>query len=136
MKKDISLRKVEHIAIAVVPRLPHEEDHEHFWDAYFINLKNEPIQSVLINSYGYGILDGESRKTSSLRYFFEEIPAMTAVKIEPMYENVLSFANEFWVSFSYDNYLFDKKYVFVAGSLSPLNFTDIPLLQRKGVMIR
>ena len=136
MKKDILLRKVEQLVVAIVPRLPHEEDFESFWDAYLINLRSAPILSVLVNSYGYGILDGESRKTSSLRYFFEEVPAMNAVKIEPMYEPVLAFTNEFWVSFSFEDYLYDKQYIFVPGSLSEINFTEIPILQRKGVMIR
>lgn len=136
MKKDILLRKVEDLAIAVVPRQAHEEDHEDFWDAWLINLKEEPIHAVIVNSTGYGLLDGEQRRTSTLRYFWETIEPKSAVKVEPIQKSVLGLANEYWVSFSYHNYLYDKKYVFVAGSLEEMNFTEIPLLQRKGVMIR
>jgi hypothetical protein len=32
--------------------------------------------------------------------------------------------------------MYDKKYVFVKGSISEENFTDIPFIDRKGVMIR
>lgn len=136
MKKDILIRKVEDLAIAVVPRQEHEEDNEYFWDAWLINLKDQPIHAVIVNSSGYGLLDGEQRRTSTLRYFWEQIGPKSAVKVEPVQKSVLGLANEYWVSFSYDDYLYDKKYVFVAGSLEEMNFTEIPLLQRKGVMIR
>lgn len=136
MKKDIPILKVEDLAIAIVPRMAGEEDHEDFWDAYMLNLKDEPIRSVLVNSRGYGEVDGEQRRTSTLRYFWESIGPLEVVKIEPVSIGVLGLANEYWVSFSFDNYLYDKKYVFVPGSLDKMNFTDIPFLDRKGVMIR
>ncbi len=136
MKKDIPILKVEDLAIAIVPRMDHEEDHEEFWDTYLLNLKDEPIRSVLVNSTGYGEIDGEPRKTTTLRYFWEEIGPLEVVKIERVQKAVLRIANEYWVSFSYNDYLYDKKYVFVPGSLDEMNFTEIPFLHRKGVMIR
>jgi hypothetical protein len=136
MKKDIPILKVEDLAVAIVPRLENEEDHEDFWDTYLINLKDEPIYSVLVNSRGYGEIEGEHRKTSTLRYFWESIGPLEIVKVEPVVRNVLDLANEYWVSFSFQDYLYDKKYVFVPGSLDQMNFTEIPFLNRKGVMIR
>lgn len=136
MIKDIPVKKVENLAMAVVPRLEHEEDYDLFWDAYLLNLKEEPILSVLVNATGYGMIDGELRKTSTLRFFWEKIDPMTAVKVEPVQQAVLGLANEYWISFSFHNHLYDKKYVFVPGSLDHQHFTEIPLLQRKGVMIR
>lgn len=136
MKKDIPILKVEDMVVAVVPRMAHEEDHEEFWDSYLINLKEEPIYAVLVNSRGYGVLDGEQRRTTTLRYFWDRIEPKSAVKIEPVQKSVLRLANEYWISFSFHDYLYDKKYVFVPGSLEEIHFTDIPLLARKGVMIR
>ena len=136
MKKDIPILKVEDLAIAIVPRLEHEEDHEEFWDAYLLNLKDEPIHSVLINSRGYGLIDGEQRQTTTLRYFWEKIGPLEVVKVEPVQKDVLVLASEYWVSFSYNDYLYAKKYVFVPGSLDAMHFTEIPFLNRKGVMIR
>jgi hypothetical protein len=136
MIKDIPILKVEDMAIAIVPRLADEEDHDYFWDCYLFNFKDEPIYSVLVNSRGYGELEGEQRRTSTLRYFWEAIGPLSYVKIEPVQTKVLELANEYWVSFSHRDYLYDKKYVFVPGSLAPINFTDIPFLDRKGVMIR
>lgn len=136
MKKDIVEQKVEDLIIALTPRLPHEEDHEDFWDAWLINLKEEPIRSVLVNSRGYGEIDGEKRQTSALRYFWEVVEPLEVVKIEPLHKDVLQLASEFWVSFSFENYLYDKRYVFVQGSYDTQYFTDIPFLDRRGVMIR
>ncbi|MBL7802649.1 MAG: hypothetical protein JNL02_02860 [Saprospiraceae bacterium] len=136
MKKDIPILKVEEVAIAIIPRLEHEEDYEEFWDAYLINLKDEPIHAVLVNSTGYGEIDGEQRRTTTLRYFWDNIGPKEAVKIEPVQKSVLPLANEYWVSFSFHDYLYDKKYVFVPGSLETMHFTDVPLLHRKGVMIK
>lgn len=136
MKKDIEIRKVEDLVVAVAPRLPHEEDHDFFWDAYLINLKDEPLRSVIVNSTGYGEIDGQPRRTSTLRYFFEELAPLSVVKIEPVQIGLLNMASEFWVSFSHDNYLYDKKYVFVPGSFDEILFAPIPFLDRRGVMIR
>jgi hypothetical protein len=136
MIKDIPVLKVADLAFAVVPRLVFEEDHEYFWDTYLLNLKNEPIFSVIVNSSGYGEVDGEQRRTTTLRYFWDQIAPMTAVKVEPVGKDVFGLANEYWVSFSLHNHLYDKQYVFVPGSLDEIHFSEIPLLNRKGVMIR
>ena len=45
-------------------------------------------------------------------------------------------ANEYWISFSLNNHMYDKKYIFVKGSLEATHFTQIPLLKREGVMIK
>lgn len=134
MKKDIPIRKVQDLALAMVPR--NDDINDELWDVFIINLKDEPIRSVLINSKGYGKLNGNEVKTTTFRHFYEEIKGMTAENIEAVIKNVFQLTNEFWVSFSFDNYLFDKKYVFVRGVVDPSLLTDIPLLGRKGVMIK
>lgn len=135
MKKDIDIRKVEDVAVAIVPRDPEEQDHDLFWDAYLINFKEEPILSVLVNSRGYGEIDGEKRQTAVFRHFWEQLGPLDLVRIEPVSVELLGMANEFWISFSHENYLYDRKYVFVAGVLDEMNFTDIPFLDKRGVMI-
>lgn len=134
MIKDIPKRKVEDLAIAIVP--PQDPDSDEFWDVYILNLHEYPILSVMVTSRGYGEIEGEKRQTSTFRYFFDDISPMDAQKIEPIQPAVFELANEYWVSFSLGDYLFDKKYVFVKGSIQPEHFTTIPLLNRKGVMIR
>ncbi len=137
MKKDIPKHKVEDLAIAVVPRDERIEDPaEDLWDTYIINLKDEKIKSVLIASQGYGELDGKEMKTTTLRHFFEEIGPLEILKIEPIQRKLFDLTNEYWVSFNFEGYMYDKKYVFVKGSISDINFTLIPFINRKGVMIR
>jgi hypothetical protein len=132
MKKDIPRHKVQDLAIAVVP--PNEDGD--LWDVYIMNLKEEPINNVLINSKGYGELEGQEIETTTLRHFFEQIGPLQIEKIEPIQTRLFDIANEYWVSFQYDGYMYDKKYVFVKGSISKINFTVIPFLNKKGVMIR
>jgi len=137
MKKDIPIHKVEDLIIAIVPRgeaLPGDE--EELWDVYLLNLKEEPITCVLVNSTGYGDQEGENLRTTTLRHFFEEIGPLTTVLVEPIQTKLFDLTNEYWVSFLHDNYMYDKKYVFVRGSIDPANFTTIPFINKQGVMIR
>ena len=66
MKKDLPENNVKDIAIAVA--LESESVESKVWYVYLINLKNEPIENVLITSKGYGEKDGEQVKTSTLRH--------------------------------------------------------------------
>ena len=135
MKKDIPVQKVEDLAIAIVPRLKTESEEE-LWDTFLINLKEESISNVLISSKGYGEIEGEDRKTTTLRHFFDEIGPLAIQLIEPIHRGLFDLTNEYWVSFTQEGYMFDKRYIFVRGSIVRENFTQIPFLDRKGVMIR
>jgi hypothetical protein len=132
MKKDIPIKKVTDIAMAVVPSV---ED-ENFWDVYFLNLKKQDIKNVFINAKGYGEIDGEKVETTQLRYFYEMIGAEIAVKVEPIDSKLFQLANEYWISFSFEDFMYDKKYIFVPGSFMKENFTTIPIVNKKGVMIK
>ena len=132
MKKDIPQHKVQDLAIAIVPG----ENDDDLWDVYIMNLKEEAIKNVLINSKGYGELEGKDISTTVLRHFFVTIGPLQIEKIEPIQTKLFEIANEYWVSFQHDGYMYDKKYVFVKGSISEINFTTIPFLNKRGVMIR
>jgi len=125
------------VAIAILPREDeHGEIDEALWNVYLINTKSEALTGVLINSRGYGELEGEEKKTTVLRHFFEEIQPSSATLIEPIQIQMFELANEYWVSFKYQNYMYDKKYVFVKGSIDRMNFTNIPFIDKMGVMIK
>ena len=135
MKKDIPELRVEDLAIAVVPREDTAEGND-LWDVYVINLKEEKIENVLINSRGYGEIRGEKMKTTTLRYFYDEIAPLEIQKVEPIQSSLFNLTNEYWISFSLNGHMFDKKYIFVKGSIDKTNFTRIPFLDQRGVMIR
>jgi hypothetical protein len=133
MIKDIPELIVENVAIAVV-REKNELD-ETVWNSYLINLKDQKIEGVLVTSTGYGELNEEKVKTSTLRHFLDEVEPMSFVKIEPIIEEVFGINNEYWLSFYFNKTMYDKRYVFLAESINESNFTNIPLINKKGVMI-
>ena len=133
MKKDIEIPVVEDIAIAVILE---EEEGENRWNVYLLNLKKEPIRNVLIVSKGYGELNGEARSTSTLRYFFDEIPAKEYAKVEPIMDFTFGLSNEYWVSFYIGDTIYDKRYIFLPESINEKNFTHVPLIDIEGVMIK
>lgn len=134
MLKDIPRPKVEDLAIAIVP--PQNKDLDDLWDVMIINLHEETLKSVLVTAKGYGELTGKPKETSTFRYFIEEIGPLSLQTIEPIQPAVFELTNEYWVSFSLNGHLYDKKYIFVKGSISPDNFTPIPFLNQKGILIR
>lgn len=132
MKKDILIKKVTDIAIAIIP----DEQDQNFGDVYFLNLKEKDLKSVFITSRGYGEIDGKKVETSQLRYFYDLVGAEMAIKVEPIDAKLFQLANEYWISFNLDGFMYDKKYIFVPGSFIKENFTNIPLVNKQGIMIK
>ncbi|HXC06039.1 MAG TPA: hypothetical protein VNZ86_14880 [Bacteroidia bacterium] len=134
MKKDIQPPVVEDIGVAIVKEVNEEGAEE--WNVYLINYKKEPIEGVLVSSTGYGELNGEPRKTSTLRHFLDTIGPGEYARIEPITEEVFGLSNEYWVSFYLHQVMYDKQYIFLAESIQEQHFIHVPLLQKKGVLIR
>ena len=134
MKKDIQFRKVENIGIAIVPDDGSSE--VPLYTAFIINLKDILLENVFIRSKGSGTFEEEGIKTSTLRILIEKVAPKTFVKIDDFDQKAASLNNEYWISFKENGYLFDKKYVFVPGSIDRSNFTEIPLIGKKGVLIK
>ena len=134
MIKDIIIEKVTDVAIAVIPETDTPGNAE--WNVYLLNLKPDAIDGVLISSKGYGNIEGRNVKTSTLRQFWEKVGGNEFVKVELIEKKLFGINNEFWVSFWHHGILFDKRYVFVTESIVEDNFTQVPLIGRRGVMIR
>jgi hypothetical protein len=134
MKKDIIPPIVEDVAIAVIRE--QNELGENEWNAYLINLKEVTLEGVLITSKGYGALNEEEVKTTTLRHFLDELPAKSFKKIEPIVETVFGLNNEFWLSFFINSVMYDKKYIFLPETIIEENFTLVPVINKKGVMIK
>lgn len=103
---------------------------------YLINLKFSDIKNVLIVSDGYGQVEDKQVKTSTLRHFVDEVKQHSFVKIEPIQKEVFGLSNEYWISFSLNNQLFDKKFIFLPETIIEANLTMVPLINKKGVMIK
>lgn len=134
MIKDIPELIVEDIAIAAIKEINEQLEEE--WNVYFINLKDEAVEGVLVTSTGYGELSGEQVKTSTLRHFLDKVEAKSYVKIEPIVETVFGLNNEYWVSFFLNQQMYDKKYIFLAETIKDEYFTHVPIIAKLGVMIK
>ncbi len=134
MKKDLPENNVKDIAIAVA--LESESVESKVWYVYLINLKNEPIENVLITSRGYGEKDGEQVKTSTLRHMIPVVDSKAYKLIEPIDEQTFGLNNEYWLSYYIGKDIFDKKFIFLPESIVEMNFIKIPVLNKPGVMIK
>ena len=133
MKKDLPENIVENVAIAVV--LESSTPEVKNWKVYLLNLKEEPISTVLVSSKGYGEKDGKQVKTSVLRHSIGTVTAKSYAAIELIDEQVLGLTNEYWLSYYIGEHIFDKKFIFVPESIIDTNLSRIPLLNMPGVMI-
>ncbi len=132
MLKDINFNRIESIIIAVTPNGAEDD----MWTVYLINQGTEPLETVMVSSRGFGEYKGVSKETATLRWMLGDIPANSFCIIEEIPDEVRSLNNEFLISFFMNRQLLDKKVVFVADSIDEQFFTDIPLVNRRGVMIR
>jgi len=130
MKKDIDIPKVAGVEIAVVK----EEKIGNNWKVYLINKNNFELDNVLVSSRGYGQIDGEERKTSVLRHLVGNVDANDYALIEPIDPQVFVLSNEYWVSYYVGSKIYDKKYVFVAGTIKEENLIEIKMIGKRGVL--
>jgi hypothetical protein len=133
MRKDIHTPKVEGVAMAVVREK--DEEGEDAWYVYLINQTDQALTNVLVSSRGYGEIAGESRRTSELRHHLDELGPKSWARIERIVEDVFVLSNQYWLSFYVGRDMYDRKYIFLAGSIDEGNFTTIPLMDARGVLI-
>lgn len=134
MIKDIPKLTVENVAVAIVKEL--NKDNVEEWNVYLLNLRNERLEGILVSSTGYGVVNEEKIKTSTLRHFLDVLEPHSYGKIEPIMENVFGLNNEYWVSFYLNKNIYDKKYIFLPEVVKEENFIKVPLLNKPGVMIK
>ena len=133
MLKDLHNNQVTDVAVAIIQ----DEVDATIWDVYLLNLKQVEINNVLITSKGYGKIKDEEKKTSSLRFFFDDIQPQQYVKVEGLQETLLGLTSEYWVSFYEDGKAYDKKYIFLPDSINNKAFlSEIPLINKKGSIIK
>lgn len=132
MIKDIVFPEVEDVAVAIVQELEGLDE----YNVYLINLKFASIKNVLVTSTGYGLINEEHKKTSTLRHFFEEIKQHDYIVIEPITKEVFGLSNEYWVSFTLNDQMFDKQFIFLPETIVEANMVNIPVLNKKGVLIK
>ena len=134
MIKDIPSFVVEDVAVAVVPELNKEGARQ--WNCYLINMRDDTLDGVLVTSTGYGQLDHQDMKTSTLRHFLDVVEPHSYAKIETLIEDVFPLNNEYWVSYYLNKDIYDKRFIFLPGTIAEQNFVQVPIINKRCVMIR
>lgn len=131
MKKDIEFHPVTGVKLAIARE---EKEGQEEWAVYIINKNLIELHTLMITSKGYGMISGENKKTSVLRHLIEELGPQSIAKVEPIDPTLFSLNNEFWVSYFILDQIFDKKFVFVKGSMHQQNISYIPEIDLYGVV--
>lgn len=132
MKKDIEIPEVKNIKLAVAreKNLLNQDE----WKVYLINNNSFPLENTLVASTGYGELGGELKRTSTLRHFLETVPAEGFAIIESIDPALFHLNNEYWVSYYVGTQIYDRRFVFVPGTISEENLISIKELEKEGVL--
>lgn len=133
MKKDIQIPEVTDVFMAIAKE--YNEDFQcEDWNAYLVNNKEVDLEMVLIVSKGYD--EDRLTETSLLRHKIEKLPAKSFAKVELLQEAVLKLSNFFNVTFFEGNAMFEKKYLFEKGTIKEGALRMIPLLKKKGILVK
>ena len=131
MKKDINFHIAEHVQVVAV--LEWDADFlSKNWNIYLVNNAATEIETVLVVTRG----QSEDRKTATLRYNLGNMQPHTAKKIEFILEEVLSFTNEYMVTYFSEDKLHEKRFVFEAHQISEQNTKPIAILDAEGVLAK
>ena len=135
MKKDITIPTVENIFLAAIHEWS-DDFMDKVWNVHLINDSDFNLESVMVVSKAFGTIDGEMKKTSSLRHAFVEVPAISTVKVEMIENSVLQLNNEFMVTYFIGSTLYDKKFIFKANNINEQLVEEVPILFVDGVVVR
>lgn len=129
MKKDIEIPEVKDVHVAAV-RERNEEYYTTDWNAYIINNRDVPLETVLIVSKGYDDKDS----TAVMRHSLNKLPPKSFAKIEFLEEEVLRLNNEFAVTYFADGKMYEKKFLFKPNTVKEEALKPVPVMQKKGVL--
>lgn len=135
MREELKGPKVENVSVALV-EIPLDNDEKEYI-IYLLNLRDDIIEGIIIASTGYGVnpKTGEEVKTSTLRRGIELMLPNEAARIEPIMPELFHLTNEFWVSFWIDDVMYDKRFLFLPGSIKQEEFKLIEILGYKGILL-
>ena len=135
MRAELLGPTVENVSLALV-ELP-IEGAEPEYIVFLINNRDDIMEGIIVASTGFGEnpTTGEAIKTSTLRKGIEVMLPGEAARIEPIMPDLFDLSNEFWVSFWVNETMYDKRFVFAAGTIQPKNFQLIPQLNAKGILL-
>ncbi|TRZ45869.1 hypothetical protein [Robertkochia solimangrovi] len=129
MKKDIEIPEVESVYMAAVKGF-NEDLGADVWNMYIINNRSATIDMILVVSRG----EFNTQKTSVMRRSIEKMEPNSYAKVEFLTEALISFKNEFLVTFFEGNKMYETVYTFDSDSIDEMNETEIPVMGLKGIL--
>lgn len=133
MKRDILNKDAEGVFLAIAKKTT-LEGKEEGWFVYLINENDHAIDTVLINTKGYGFLNGQEKETSNMRYHIEKLEPNAFTVIEPIDPNLFQLNNEYWTTYFMNGHLFDKKFIFPENTIKEENLMHVPQIDLKGIL--
>lgn len=112
MKADIEDLVGNHVSVYIVRTDNKDEQGLDVWEAMLYNDSEFKLENILVNTKGYGKIDSREVSTATMRYFKDDLSPKASFKIEPITSEVLKINNEFWITYSLDSKLYEKKLVF------------------------
>lgn len=134
MRDDITIPESENVLLCAIPEWS-DDFMEKVWNVYLINDSDFELEGVMAVSHAFGTIDGEMKKTSTLRHSFAKIDAISYVKVEMIEKSVLVLNNEFMVTYFIGNTLYERKFIFKAGSINDNAVEEVPLLFKDGILL-
>jgi hypothetical protein len=134
MKKDIEFPEVEGVKVAIARQVVDQIQEDYDWHVYLLNYNSYPLSNVLITAKGYGQVNGEKQRTSTIRYAILELSPDSYTIIEKIDPSVFHLCSEYWVSYYVGNQIYDKKFVFLPETIVEDNIRPIDMLEMHGIM--
>jgi hypothetical protein len=125
MNKDIYIPLPKGIKLGLV----HIE--ENTWDMYLINENDDNLRNILMVTYARGL----EAKSSTLRYFLEELTAKSFIKFETIYGEVSEIENITSLTYYIGMDIFEKEFSFLLPELEMKPKGIIPVLGKEGYWV-
>lgn len=129
MRKDFEIPEVSGVYIAAVKEF-NEAHRTTDWNAYIVNDTPKNLEFILIVSNGYN----DQQITSQMRHKLQELPPKSFAKIEFIEDSVLKLTNQFAVTYFLEGTLYEKTFVFKAGSINDSNLGPVPAMLKEGIL--
>lgn len=87
---------------------------------------------VLIVTKGYD----KEESTSTMRHFIKMLPAKSFAKIEFLQDEVLRLNNQFSITYFADDKMYEKTFLFPKDSIKEAALKDLPVIKKRGVLVK
>lgn len=125
MNKDIYIPQPKGIKLGLI----HVE--ENIWDMYLINENDDNLRNILLVTYARGL----EAKSSTLRYFLEELTAKSFIKFETIYGEVSEIENITTMTYYIGMDIYDKEFSFLLPELEMKSRVEVSLVSKEGHVV-